>query len=121
MAKLLLVSAPGLTPEQACRGDLAANLSDLIADGSFAAVSAGADLRRAAESLGADKVATVVVPFRDMPSFDEEIGRLRAEGVTMAIVSESVFISQRCFREIRPGATLAPSDVERLLAAMAGA
>jgi hypothetical protein len=117
VGRLLLVHAPGLTPEQASRGDLAAHLSDLIADGSFARLSGPADLA----SLGAGAVERVDVPFRDVPSFDEEVGRLRARGLPIAIVSESVFISQHYFREIRPGTTLGPQDVARLLAAMAGA
>lgn len=116
MKRLLLVRAPGLSPDQACRGDLAANVSDLIADGSFAALSGPADL----SGLAPDRVTVVDVPFRDIPSFDEEVGRLRAgaDGAEIAIVSESVFISQRWFREIKPGATLAAVDVPRLLAAM---
>jgi hypothetical protein len=115
VGKLLLVHAPGLTPEQASRGDLAAHLSDLIADGSFARLSGPADLA----SLGA--VERVEVPFRDVPSFDEEVGRLRSRGLPIAIVSESVLITQHYFREIKPGTTLGPQDVARLLAAMAGA
>ena len=117
MPKFLLVRAPGLTPEQATRGDLAAHLSDLIADGSFARLSGPAD-PAALAALGADAVD---VPFRDVPSFDEEVGKLRARGLPIAILSESVFISQHWFREIKPGTTLAPADVPRLLAAMAGA
>ena len=116
VGKLLLVHAPGLTPEQASRGDLAAHLSDLIADGSFARLSGPADL---AALAGA--VEKVDVPFRDVPSFDEEVGRLRSRGLPIAIVSESVLITQHYFREIKPGTTLAPADVPRLLAAMAGA
>jgi len=113
--KFLLVHAPGLTPEQATRGDLAAHLSDLIADGSFARVSGPADLGAVG---GADAVE---LPFRDVTSFDAEVGKLRSRGLPIAIVSESVFISQHWFREIKPGATLGPQDVARLLAAMAGA
>lgn len=114
MKRLLLVRAPGLSPEQACRGDLAANVSDLIADGSFAALSGPADL----SGLAPERVTVVDVPFRDLPSFDLEVGRLRAgaSGAEIAIVSESVFISQRCFPEIRPGTTLEAADLPRLLA-----
>ncbi len=116
MKRLLLVRAPGLSPGQACRGDLAANVSDLIADGSFAALSGPADL----SGLAPDRVTVVDLPFRDLPSFDQEVGRLRAgaAGAEIAIVSETVFISQRWFREIKPGATLQPGDVPRLLAEM---
>lgn len=114
--KLLLVRATGLTADQACRGDMAWNLSDLIADGSFARLSAAADLDAAAKGLGADKVTLVDLPFKDVPSFDQEVGKLRSPGSSVAIVSESVFISQHFFREIKPGTTLGASDVPRLLA-----
>jgi hypothetical protein len=118
MKKLLIVRAPGLSPDEACRGDVSAHVSDLIADGSFAASSGAPDL--ASAGLAPDRVTVVDVPFRDAASFDEELGRLRAEaaGAEIAIVSETVFISQRWFREIKPGATLAPGDVSRLLASM---
>lgn len=111
MKKLLLVRAPGLTPDEACRGDLAWNLSDLIADGSFARVSGAPVL----DGLG-ERVTVVDVPFKDLPAFDQEVGKLRQQGLTMAVVSESVFISQHFFREIKPGTTLAPADVPGLLA-----
>jgi len=118
--RLLLVRAPGLSAEEACRGDLAAHVSDLIADGSFAAVSPAVDLDGAASGLSPEQVTVVDLPFRDVPSFDRELGRLRekAEGAEIAILSESVFISQRWFREIRPGAALPAGEVPRLLAAM---
>ena len=116
MKKLLLVRAPGLTPDQACRGDMAWNLSDLIADGSFARIAAAPDLEAAARGMGPEKVSVVDLPFKDVPSFDAEVGRLRAQGLPLAIVSESVFISQHYFREIKPGATLGAADVPRLLA-----
>lgn len=116
MRKLLLVRAPGLTADQACRGDLAWNLSDLIADGSFARLSGAADLEAAAKDLGVDKVSLVDLPFQDVPAFDLEVGKLRERGLSMAIVSESVSISQHFFREIKPGTMLGPADVPRLLA-----
>lgn len=116
MKKLLLVRAPGLTPDQACRGDMAWNLSDLIADGSFARIAAAPDLEAAAKGLGPEKVSVVDLPFKDVPSFDAEVGKLRGQGLPLAIVSESVFISQHFFREIKPGATLGAADVPRLLA-----
>jgi hypothetical protein len=111
MKKLLLVRAPGLTPDEACRGDLAWNLSDLIADGSFARLSGAPAL----DGLG-EGVTVVDVPFKDLPAFDQEVGKLRERGLTMAVVSESVFISQHFFREIKPGTTLGPADVPGLLA-----
>lgn len=116
MKKLLLVRAPGLTPDEACRGDLAWNLSDLIADGSFARVSAAPDLDGAAKGLGPDQVTLIDLPFKDVPTFDREVGKLRERGVPLAIVSDSVFITQHYFREIKPGTTLGAADVQRLLA-----
>jgi hypothetical protein len=110
------VRAPGLTPDQACRGDMAWNLSDLIADGSFARIAAAPDLDAAAKGMGPEKVSVVDLPFKDVPSFDADVGKLRAQGLPLAIVSESVFISQHFFREIKPGATLGAADVPRLLA-----
>ena len=55
MKKLLLVRAAGLTPDDACRGDVAANLSDLIADGSFAPIASPVDLEGAVKNLGPDR------------------------------------------------------------------
>lgn len=111
MKNLLLVRAPGLTPDEACRGDVAWNLSDLIADGSFARVAGTAAL----DGLG-ERVTVVDVPFKDLPSFDQEVGKLREKGLPMAVVSESVFITQHFFREIKPGTTLQASEVPALLA-----
>src|SRR5439155_686339 len=102
------------------RGDMAWNVSDLIADGSFAPLSDTADLDAAVAGLAKDRVTVVDVPYRDAASFDGELGKLRAAaGDTMiAILSESVFISQHFFREIKPGAKVATADVPRLLEAM---
>lgn len=111
MKKLLLVRAAGLTPDEACRGDVAWNLSDLIADGSFARLSGAADLN----GLG-ENVTVVDVPFKDLPAFDQEVGKLRERGLPMAVVSDSVFISQHYFREIKPGTTLGAADVPGLIA-----
>ncbi|HYE98057.1 MAG TPA: hypothetical protein VEJ18_04055 [Planctomycetota bacterium] len=116
MSPLLVVRAPGLTPEQASRGDLAAHISDIIADGSFARLSGPPDLGR----LPAAALKVIEVPFTDVPSFDAEVGRLRDQGLPLAIVSDSVLITQRWFKDVKPGAVLAPSDAERLLAQMAG-
>ena len=114
MTRLLLVRAPGLTPEQASRGDMAAHISDIIADGSFARLSGPPDLAR----LASAGVQVVEVPFKDVPSFDAEVGRLREQGLPLAIVSDSVLITQRWFKEVKPGAVLAPAEAERLLSAM---
>lgn len=120
MKKLLVVRARGLSADQAVRGDMAWNVSDLIADGSFAAISAPPDLEKVASTLAGDRVTVVDVPYKDAASFDDSLGKLRqsAAGSVIAILSESVFISQHYFREIKPGASVAPADVPRLLEAM---
>jgi len=118
MKKLLLIHAPGLTVDGAVRGDTAWNLSDLIADGSFAALAGAPDVAAAVEGVGKDRTTVVELPYRDGASFDAELGRLRegAGGATIAIVSESVLITQRFFPHIKPGAALTPADVATLLA-----
>ena len=120
MKKLLVVRAPGLSADQAVRGDMAWNVSDLIADGSFAPLSGPQDLDAAVNGLARDRVTVVDIPYKDASSFDGELGRLRAAASdsVIAILSESVFISQHCFREIKPGAKVAVADVPRLLEAM---
>src|SRR4030095_2107850 len=54
MKKLLVVRARGLSADQAVRGDMAWNVSDLIADGSFAPLAAAADLDAAVAGLAKD-------------------------------------------------------------------
>ncbi len=110
MKRLLLVHAPGLTAEAASRGDLAANLSDLIAEGSFAELSGPPDIPSDA----------VTIPCADPASFDAALGelRLRHPDAHVAVLSESVLISQRPFPPSPPGAALAAADVPRLLAMM---
>ncbi|HZE98211.1 MAG TPA: hypothetical protein VE981_14365 [Planctomycetota bacterium] len=120
MKKLVVVRAMGLSADQAVRGDVAWNVSDLIAEGSFAAIAGTADLDKVASGLAADRVTVVDVPYKDAASFDDALGKLRAgaTGAAIAILSESVFISQQHFREIKPGSPVAGTDVPRLLAAM---
>jgi hypothetical protein len=120
MKKLLVVRARGLSADQAVRGDTAWNVSDLIADGSFALLAGPQDLDAAVNGLAQDRVTVVDIPYRDASSFDGELGRLRAASAdsVIAILSESVFISQHYFREIKPGAKVAVADVPRLLEAM---
>ena len=120
MKKLVLVRAPGLTPEEAVRGDQAWNVSDLIADGSFAPLTGAPDVATAAGSLPGGQVTVIEIPFRDSASFDAELGKIRAGagGATIAIVSDSVFISQHYFAEMKPGARVAAADLPRLFAAM---
>ena len=120
MKNLLLIHAPGLSADQAVRGDMAWNVSDLIADGSFAPLSAPPAVEAAVAAGGKERVKVVDIPYRAASAFDGELGKLReqAAGAVIAILSESVFISQHCFREIRPGTRLAPADVPRLLAEM---
>jgi hypothetical protein len=120
MKKLLVVRARGLSADQAVRGDMAWNVSDLIADGSFAPLASPQDLDAAVTGLAGDRVTVVDIPYKDASSFDGELGRLRASAAdsVIAILSESVFISQHYFREIKPGAKVAVADVPRLLEAM---
>ena len=120
MKRLVVVRAPGLSPEEAVRGDRAWNVSDLIADGSFAPLTGTPDMAAAVRALPKDQVTVVEVPFKDTPSFDAELARLRqgAPGATIAIVSDSVFISQHFFKEIKPGGKVAAGDLPRLLADM---
>jgi hypothetical protein len=120
LKKLLVVRARGLSADQAVRGDMAWNVSDLIADGSFAPISGTPDLDQIASALSGDRVTVVDVPYRDAASFDDSLGKLRASstGVLIAILSESVFISQHYFREIKPGTPVTSGDLPRLLEAM---
>jgi hypothetical protein len=120
MKKLLVVRARGLSADQAVRGDMAWNVSDLIADGSFAPFKDAPDLDTVTGGLGKDHVTVVDVPYTDAASFDASLGKLRADasGAVIAILSESVFISQHYFREIKPGTQVAAADVPRLLEAM---
>ena len=117
---LLLIRAPGLSADQAVRGDVAWNLSDLIADGSFATLSAAPDASAAVTGLPPDRVRVVELPYRDAASFDAELGRLReaSPAAAIAILSEAVFVSRHCFKEFKPGMTLAPAELPRLLAVM---
>ena len=120
MKKLLLVRARGLSADQAVRGDMAWNVSDLIADGSFAPLKDVPDLDAVAGALAKDRVTVVDVPYKDAASFDASLGKLR-EGRSdsvIAILSEAVFISQHYFREIKPGTQVAASELPRLFDAM---
>jgi hypothetical protein len=119
MKRLLLVRAAGLSVEQAVRGDVAWNVSDLIAEGSLVSLSGRPDVEGAIRGLGG-RVTVVDVPYTDGPSFDDALGRLRREasGALVAILSEGVFISQHAFPEIRPGTAVAAADLPRLLEAM---
>jgi hypothetical protein len=120
MKRLLLVRAPGLSPEEAVRGDQAWNVSDLIADGSFAPISGSLDVAAAVRALPQESVTVIDLPFRDSPTFDAELGKLlgEAKGAEIAIVSESVFISRHFFAEIKPGTKVAAEEIPRLLAAI---
>lgn len=122
MKHLFLVHGDGLTAEQACRGDQAAHLSDLIAEGSFAALAGTLDVAAAAGALPGDRVTVVPLPFRDIASFDAGVGDVRArsegQGGTVAVLSGQVFISQHFFREIKVGRPLAVAEVPGLLASL---
>ena len=115
MKPLVLVRAAGLTVEQTCRGDVAANLSDLIADGSFAEVTGPTSL----DGLDRSVVRIMDVPFTDMGTFDQALDGVRAEAATagaeMAILSDGVLVTQRYLAEIKPGTTLDGEGVKRIL------
>ena len=116
--KLVLVHAPGLTVEQAVRGDVAVHLSDLIAEGCFAPLDGAPDVEAAVKGLGA--VERVTLPFTDLASFDGAVGDLRARtpGAAVAILSEALLIAPVPVPEIRPGRALAAADVARVLASL---
>jgi hypothetical protein len=119
MKKILLVRAPGLSAGEAVRGDVAWTLSDLIAEGSFAALAEPPDWSALAGESG---VEAVEIPYRDATSFDAALAEaLRKAGdAPVAIVSEQVFVSRRFFPELRPGARLRAEDVLRLIRGMSG-
>lgn len=116
MKPLILVRAKGLTAEQTCRGDVAANLSDLIADGAFAEVSQIPDL----EGLDGASVTLKEIPYTDMEAFDQALDGVRAEasssGAEVAILSEGVLVTQRYLPQIKPGTTLDAEGVKLILA-----
>ena len=87
MKKLLLVRAPGLSPEEAVRGDQAWNVSDLIAEGSFAPIAGIPDVAAAVSGLPKESVTVIDVPFRDSPSFDAELGKVRARAELSALIA----------------------------------
>jgi hypothetical protein len=122
MKQLLLIRAPGLGADQAVRGDVAWNLSDLIADGSFAKLSGPVDAAAATAGLPAGSVRVVEIPYAGPAEFDVALGRAREEsvGALLAIVSDEVFVCQHWFREIKPGTTLTPGELPALLASMLG-
>ena len=120
MKKLVVVRAPGLSPEESVRGDQAWNLSDLIAEGSFAPLSGAPDIPGSLAALPREQVTVVEVPFKDSTTFDAALGKIRegAGGAALVVVSDTVFISQHCFRELKPGVRLAPAELPRLLGEM---
>lgn len=119
MKKILLVRAPGLSAEEAVRGDVAWTLSDLIAEGSFAELSEPPDWSALAAQPG---VVPVEIPYEDAESFDATLGAVLqgAGDVAVAILSDEVFVSRRSFPELKPGAKLRAADVLRLVRGMIG-
>ena len=117
MKKILLIHAAGLTAEQACRGDVAANLSDLIAEGTFADLQGQIDLPSITENLPGDRVTVIAVPFQDIGAFDARVGELRDRGADAIIVilSEKVFISQHVFPELKVGQAVDAATIPLLL------
>ena len=117
MKKILLVHASGLTAEEACRGDVAANLSDLIAEGTFADLEGSIDLPSIIGSLPGDKVTVIAIPFQDIGAFDERVGQLRKRDpeAIIVILSEKVFISQYAFPELKVGQAVDAASIPALL------
>jgi hypothetical protein len=122
MRKLLVVHATGLTPDLACRGDVAANLSDIIAEGAYAALAEPPDVTGLVRGLPSGAATLVEHPCLELAAFDAEVGRLRdraaAAGASIALLSESVFVSQLPLRGLGAGRSLGAVDVERLLSDM---
>ena len=119
MKKIMLVHASGLTAEEACRGDVAANLSDLIAEGTFADLEGPIDLPSITKSLPGDKVTVIAVPFQDIGAFDTRVGELRKRDpdAIIVILSEKVFISQHVFPELEVGQAVDAATIPVLLSA----
>lgn len=116
MSRLLLVRAPGLTFDWAVRGDEAANLSDLVAEGCLARVEGTLDL----EGMpGGGRIEVADLPCGELAAFDAALGGLReraaAAGLEIAVLSEGLLISQRALPGIRPGIAVAAAEIPRLL------
>lgn len=119
MKKILLVHASGLTAEDSCRGDVAANLSDLIAEGTFADIEGTVEIPDVTAALPGDRVTVVAVPFGDIASFDERVGELRGRGgseVLLVILSDNVLISPHVFDGLEAGTPLKAEAIPDLLA-----
>lgn len=114
MKNVLLVRAPGLSAEKALRGDVAWTLSDLIAEGSFAALAEPPDWEALAAQPG---VVPVEIPYEDAASFEEALAALLAGAgrAPVAILSDEVFVSRRFFSEITPGKQLKAPEVLKLV------
>ena len=120
MKKILLVHSAGLTAEEACRGDVAENLSDLIAEGTFADLEGKVDLASITGGLPGDRVTVVAVPFEDIAAFDGRVGELRSRAggadAIIVILSEKVFISQHVFPGLEVGKPVEAERIPGLLA-----
>ena len=120
MKKILLVHATGLTAEDSCRGDIAANLSDLIAEGTFADIEGTVKIAAIKGALPGDRVTVVAVPFEDIASFDARVGELRSRGagsdLILVILSDRVLISPHVFDGLDAGSALQADAIPDLLA-----
>jgi hypothetical protein len=116
MSRLLLVRAPGLSYDLAVRGDEAANLSDLVAEGALARIDGALDLGGLPEG---ERIEVADLPCGELAAFDAALGGLReraaAGGQEVAVLSEGLLICQRALPGIRPGASVAAAEIPRLL------
>lgn len=114
MKNVLLVRAPGLSAEKALRGDVAWTLSDVIAEGSFAALAEPPDWEALAAQPG---VVPVEIPYKDAASFETALAAVLggAGNGPVAILSDEVFVSRIFFPEIKPGARLKAAEVLELV------
>jgi hypothetical protein len=99
MSKLIVLEVPGLTMEMVQRGDSAAHLFDLIAEGALA------------ECDGLPpRIGEWITDASPLRVIDGRIRELRSRG-ELAIVSEAVFIHPRPIKGLRPGARLTSQEV----------
>jgi hypothetical protein len=116
VSRVLLVRAPGLSYDLAIRGDEAAHLSDLVAEGSLARLEGAVDL---GGRPGEGRIEVVDLPCGDLAAFDAALGGLReraaARGEEIVVLSEGVLVSQKVLPGVRPGKAVAGAEVPRLL------
>ncbi len=102
---LIVLEVRGLTMEVVQRGDCAAHLFDLIAEGALAETTGLAP--RIGEWIVETRLESGV---EHLAAIDQRIRELRARG-ELAIVSDRVFIHPRPIPGLRPGVKLTPDEV----------